>query len=108
MTTQTLNKYCMRSNSNDLDFLGRWLHGRLTDEELDSMPNREDYEDMLEEMGTESNGNATNKTEKNSSNKTEHTKDAPVNKDSFIKFVAAPVFVGAAGWLVFKSLIQIL
>ncbi len=108
MTTQTLNKYCMQSNCNDMDFLSRWLHGRLTPEELASMRNRKDYEEMMEEMEGNGNSTLTIEAEDPANETTEQTEDSTAKRDSFLKLVAVPTIFGAAGWLVFKSLTQIL
>ncbi len=108
MTTQTLNKYCMQTNSNDPSFLIRWLHGQLSQEELASMSNRKDYEEMMELMGNKDIAPLPEDEIERSNGKTEESEDLPTDQSSLLKFVAVATVICSAGWLVLKSLANIL
>jgi hypothetical protein len=47
MTAQLRNKETMQERTSHPDFLYRWLNGDLTEAELASLRNREEYEEMV-------------------------------------------------------------
>ncbi len=108
MTTQTLNKYCMQTNCNDPAFLIRWLHGQLSQEELASMNNREDYEEMMEQMGRKGLAPLPEDEIETPNGNTGESEDSDDDQSPILKFVAVTAIVGSAGWLVLKSLTNIL
>ena len=54
MTAQILMKDTIQQTSNDPDFLIRWLNGTLSEEELSTLRNREEYEEMVSNNKAES------------------------------------------------------
>ena len=54
MTAQILMKDTMQKTSNDPGFMIRWLNGTLSEEELSSLRNREEYEEMVSTNKVES------------------------------------------------------
>lgn len=54
MTAQILKKDTMQEIPNDPAFLMRWLNGSLSEEELSSLRNRDEYEQMVSNAKSES------------------------------------------------------
>ena len=54
MTAQILMKDTMQKTSTDPGFMIRWLNGTLSEEELSTLRNREEYEEMVSSNKVES------------------------------------------------------
>jgi len=98
----------MQMKQSDPAFLSRWLHGKLSQDELASMRNREDYEEMLQESEKNDSGTRPEKQRGASDKKNGKTEKPGSDQSSFHKFVAVTTMLAFGSWLALKVLTNIL
>ena len=103
MTAQLPKKKLTTKQTEDASFMLRWLNGTLQEEELTSLRNREEYEEMMALDDSNSGPLFSNRSKAISLNADKDVRSAtPTNPITFVTFAFVAVVVFLIALLVFK------